>query len=81
MIEFIDREIGTTVSEASKYFSVICITGPRQSGRSTLIRHLFDGYRRVSLENPDIRLSAESDPLGYENDATDIKIKSFKTGI
>ena len=67
MIEFIDREIGTTVSEASKYFSVICITGPRQSGKSTLIRHLFDGYRRVSLENPDIRLSAESDPLGFLN--------------
>lgn len=67
MIEFIDREISTTVLEAAKYFSVICITGPRQSGKSTLIRHLFGSYKRVSLENPDVRMSAEADPVAFLN--------------
>ena len=46
-------------------FPVITITGPRQSGKTTLCRNLFKGYRYVSLEDPDLRQFAENDPKGF----------------
>ena len=38
---YINRIIEQTISEASMYFPVIVVTGPRQSGKSTLLGHLF----------------------------------------
>ena len=67
MIEFIDRQLATTLRDAARYFSVICLTGPRQSGKSTLTCRLFEEYHRVSLENPDIRMSAAADPMAFLN--------------
>ncbi len=46
---------------ATKY-PVVTLTGPRQSGKSTLLRHLFPDYHYVSLEDPDILLMAGEDP-------------------
>ncbi|MFT4062535.1 MAG: ATP-binding protein [Edaphocola sp.] len=46
-------------------FPVITITGPRQSGKTTLCRQVFAEYRYVSLENPDTRWYAENDPRGF----------------
>ena len=67
MIEFIDRQLATTLRDSARYFSVICLTGPRQSGKSTLTCRLFEEYHRVSLENPDIRMSAAADPMAFLN--------------
>lgn len=39
--QYIYRSISDEVKEAFRYFSVITITGPRQSGKTTLIRNLF----------------------------------------
>lgn len=64
---FIKREIGTAVREAAKYFPVITITGPRQSGKTTLVRHLFEDLPYYSLENPDIRAFAANDPIAFLN--------------
>lgn len=41
------------------------MTGPRQSGKSTLLRSQFSDYRYVSLENPDMRSFASEDPNGF----------------
>ena len=41
------------------------VTGPRQSGKSTLLKNLFPDYRYVSLENPDMRSFASDDPNGF----------------
>lgn len=42
------------------------LTGPRQSGKTTLLRHLFgDTCRYVSLEPPDVRAAAVEDPCGF----------------
>jgi predicted AAA+ superfamily ATPase len=49
---------------ASKY-PVITLTGPRQSGKSTLLKSAFPTYKYVSLEDPDVRLIAQSDPRGF----------------
>jgi uncharacterized protein len=46
-------------------YPVIAITGPRQSGKTTLLKTMFPDYRYVSLENPDARKFAENDPNGF----------------
>ena len=65
MSTYIPRALTDTILEASRYFPVITLTGPRQSGKSTLYRHLFPSCPYVSLEDPDTRLMAESDPRGF----------------
>jgi len=49
----------------AKKFPVIAITGPRQSGKTTLCKKLFNDYRYVTLENPDNKQFALSDPRGF----------------
>lgn len=44
---------------------VVTLTGPRQSGKTTLVRHVFPDHDYVSLERPDERSRAISDPLGF----------------
>lgn len=61
---YIYRVMSEAIKEASRYFPVITLTGPRQSGKSTLLRHLFPSWPYVSLEDPDTRLEAKQDPKG-----------------
>ncbi len=65
MSEFIGRRIIPLIKEQQSKFPVLAITGPRQSGKTTLLKELFTEYRYVSLENPDIRSFAEADPVGF----------------
>lgn len=67
MFDFIERDLAATLLDASQYFPVLCVTGPRQSGKSTLIKHIFNGYRRFTLEDYDVRSLAQNDPLGFLN--------------
>ena len=57
------------ISEKLKYllgkFPIVLLTGPRQSGKSTLLKYQLPDYDYVSLEFPDVRLFAESDPRGF----------------
>jgi uncharacterized protein len=53
------------LAELSRYFPVVAITGPRQSGKTTLARQAAANKPYVSLENPDVRLAASSDPRGF----------------
>jgi predicted AAA+ superfamily ATPase len=46
-------------------YPVIAVTGPRQSGKTTLLKSVFPDYEYVSLENPDIRNFAENDANGF----------------
>lgn len=48
-------------------FPVISVTGPRQSGKTTLIKEVFKNLPYVSLENPDDRAFALEDPRGFLN--------------
>ncbi len=43
---FITRTMAEAVVEAAQYFPVVTLTGPRQSGKSTLLRHLFNDLHR-----------------------------------
>lgn len=65
--KYIHRELSSVLEEAYRYFSVITVTGPRQSGKTTLIRNLFPHFPYYSLESLDIRSFAENDPIAFLN--------------
>jgi len=58
------REAESTLHRLAKGFPVLCITGPRQSGKTTLARMAFPGKAYLSLEDPDIARLAREDPRG-----------------
>lgn len=63
--KFIGRMMSGAIREAAGYFPVITLTGPRQSGKSTLLRHIFPDVPYRSLEDIDIRVFASRDPKGF----------------
>lgn len=67
MSTFIPRQIATVIKAQQSKFPVLALTGPRQSGKTTLLQTLFDDYRYVSLENPNTRAFAIEDPVGFLN--------------
>ena len=63
--QFINRDIATVMLEMYQYFPVITMTGPRQSGKTTLLRKVFKQLPYYSLENLDVRHFALNDPIGF----------------
>lgn len=61
------RDAETTLRELAKGYPVLALTGPRQSGKTTLARAVFSSHPYVSLENPVQREFAQSDPQGFLN--------------
>ncbi len=61
----IRRAITPTLLRLAQGFPVVVLTGPRQSGKTTLVRATFPDKPYVSLENPDLRLFANEDPRGF----------------
>lgn len=60
------RALARTILKALKSFPAIVVTGPRQSGKTTLLKMLFSKtHRFVTLEDPDIRIRAREDPLHF----------------
>ena len=70
---YIHRAMSEAFIEASQYFPVITLTGPRQSGKSTLLRHIFPSLPYRSMEEPDLRNIAHTDPKGF--------LASFPDGV
>ncbi len=61
----IHRTLETKLRELLKKYPIVTLTGPRQSGKSTLLRNAFPDFAYVSLEDPDMRRFAELDPKGF----------------
>ena len=61
----IPRHASTTLQRLANGFPVLAITGPRQSGKTTLARALFGHKPYVSLENPEEREFAQTDPKRF----------------
>ena len=60
------RILEKTIQRAMKTFPAVLITGPRQSGKTTLLTEKFsETHRFVSLENPDVRARLLDDPNGF----------------
>ncbi len=61
----IKRNLVSAMHFLADKYPILALTGPRQSGKTTLLKEMFTDYRYVSLENPDNRNFAETDPNGF----------------
>ncbi|MFM8454249.1 MAG: ATP-binding protein, partial [Gammaproteobacteria bacterium] len=68
----IKRDIATECLALASNYPVVTVLGPRQSGKTTLVRSLFASKPYVNLELPDIRAMAQADPVTF--------IKQYETG-
>jgi predicted AAA+ superfamily ATPase len=62
------RTLAKTIKKAVRSFPAIVVTGPRQSGKTTLLKTLFSKtHHFVTLEDPDVRMRAKEDPIRFLN--------------
>lgn len=69
----IQRFLSKKMRELASEFPVISLTGPRQSGKTTLVKAVFPKYEYVSLEDLDARERAQEDPRSF--------LGSFRNGV
>jgi uncharacterized protein len=67
----IDRTIEPVFLDLTLKYPVVTLTGPRQSGKTTLCRKVFPKMAYANLEIPDVRQYAASDPRGFLSAYTD----------
>lgn len=63
----IPRHLVGKLKKAAQTYPVVTVTGPRQSGKTTLVQATFPRYTYISLENPEQRAFALEDPKGFLN--------------
>jgi len=69
-LNMIDREIIKELIDVSNEYPVVTVLGPRQSGKTTLVKMAFPEHEYYSLEDPDVLLLVKSDPRGFLNNLT-----------
>lgn len=65
---YINRNSSSLLKRYSRQYPIVTITGPRQSGKTTLCRHIFSDMKYISLEDWDNRKYAQKDPRGFLSD-------------
>ena len=73
----IKRDALEILLEMAKGYFVIVVTGPRQSGKTTLVKATFPQKPYVSLENPDEQVFAEEDPKHFLNRLENTNFRFF----
>ncbi|MBO4282912.1 MAG: ATP-binding protein [Bacteroidales bacterium] len=64
---YINRTITDSIIKGAQYFGVTAITGPRQSGKTTLCKHIFPDYDYVNLEQLTTRDTIQRNPIAFIN--------------
>lgn len=59
---YLPREMEGPLRQAARHFPVVALTGPRQSGKSTLLHHVFPKAHRITLDDLSLRRAANEDP-------------------
>jgi predicted AAA+ superfamily ATPase len=67
----IKRQLITHVRNAATFYPIVSVAGPRQAGKSTMLKQAFPDYQYVSMEDPDIYALATSDARGFFDSYTD----------
>jgi len=67
----IERNLAAPLLERTRHYPVVTVTGPRQSGKTTLCRTVFPDRPYVSLEGMDMRAYAREDPRGFLGEYSD----------
>ncbi|MDP2423194.1 MAG: ATP-binding protein [Bacteroidales bacterium] len=62
---FVPRVLSVKLQQAAQQFPVLFLTGPRQSGKTTLLKQTFPDYRYVNLEDPEMRAWALEQPKDF----------------
>ncbi|HRO07506.1 MAG TPA: ATP-binding protein [Saprospiraceae bacterium] len=61
----IQRKLADHIREVARYYPVISVAGPRQAGKSTMLKQVFSDYQYISLEEPDMYQFATTDARGF----------------
>ena len=61
----IEREIVKAINENRKMYPILAVSGPRQSGKTTMLKESFPEYQYLSLEDVDARNFLANDPKGF----------------
>ena len=61
----IERQLAHTLKKRLNKFPILTLTGPRQSGKSTLLKKYFPDYEYINLERLDYRNLIMNDPIGF----------------
>jgi len=64
-MKYVARLLEPEIDRAASAFSATILTGPRRSGKTTLLRHCFPKAAYVLLEEPDVVASVRNDPRGF----------------
>jgi len=62
---YIERDISLKLKELEQQYKVVSLTGPRQAGKTTIVKKVFPEKEYLSLENPDNLEFALTDPMGF----------------
>ena len=62
----LNRQLSATLQRLADSFPIVAVTGPRQSGKTTLTRAIFADKPYVRLEDPTERAFAQEDPRGFQ---------------
>ena len=64
-MEYINRTMGATLQKAHEVFPIVTLTGPRQSGKTTLCRHLYPDIPYINFENIQTGMMFRENPVGF----------------
>lgn len=67
-MEYIARQLGETLKKAHNVFPVVTLTGPRQSGKTTLCRHIYPDMPYINFENVQTVMRFQENPVAFIND-------------